>query len=101
MRSSPASASPKTWSAGDVGNLSGGWKMRVALAQILLARPDALLLDEPTNYLDIESILWLEQFLRDYPLGADDVPRQGRHEPRREEDRRARWWRGKELLGRL
>ncbi len=51
---------------GDVGNLSGGWKMRVALAQILLAQPDALLLDEPTNYLDIESILWLEGFLRDY-----------------------------------
>ncbi len=51
---------------GDVGALSGGWKMRVALAQILLAQPDALLLDEPTNYLDIESILWLEAFLRDY-----------------------------------
>ena len=51
---------------GDVGSLSGGWKMRVALAQILLAQPDALLLDEPTNYLDIESILWLEGFLRDY-----------------------------------
>jgi ATPase subunit of ABC transporter with duplicated ATPase domains len=51
---------------GDVGALSGGWKMRVALAQILLAQPDALLLDEPTNYLDIESIIWLEQFLRDY-----------------------------------
>lgn len=51
---------------GDVGNLSGGWKMRVALAQILLAQPDVLLLDEPTNYLDIESIIWLEGFLRSY-----------------------------------
>jgi len=52
---------------GDVGALSGGWKMRVAMARVLLGRPDVLLMDEPTNHLDIESILWLEGFLRSYP----------------------------------
>ena len=52
---------------GDVGALSGGWKMRVALARVLLGRPDVLLMDEPTNHLDIESIIWLEDFLRSLP----------------------------------
>ncbi|MFZ5737163.1 MAG: ATP-binding cassette domain-containing protein, partial [Pseudomonadota bacterium] len=51
---------------GDVGNLSGGWKMRVALARILLMRPDVMLLDEPSNHLDIESLIWLEQFLKGF-----------------------------------
>jgi ATPase subunit of ABC transporter with duplicated ATPase domains len=52
---------------GDVGLLSGGWKMRVAMARVLLGRPDVLLMDEPTNHLDIESIIWLEGFLKSLP----------------------------------
>src|SRR5262245_50191112 len=55
------------WIDGDVGALSGGWKMRVAMARVLLGRPDLLLMDEPTNHLDIESIVWLEGFLKQMP----------------------------------
>ena len=57
----------ETWIDGDVGALSGGWKMRIAMARALLGRPDVLLMDEPTNHLDLESILWLETFLKSFP----------------------------------
>jgi ATPase subunit of ABC transporter with duplicated ATPase domains len=56
----------ETMMDGDVGALSGGWKMRVALARILLMRPDVMLLDEPSNHLDLESLIWLEAFLKGY-----------------------------------
>ncbi len=52
---------------GDVGALSGGWKMRVSMAKVLLGSFDVLLMDEPTNHLDIESILWLENYLKAVP----------------------------------
>jgi len=50
----------------DTGSFSGGWKMRIALAKILVLNPDVLLMDEPTNHLDLESIVWLEEWLRSF-----------------------------------
>ncbi len=57
---------PADWDK-ECGTFSGGWQMRIALAKLLLKRPDLLLLDEPTNHLDIEARNWLEDYLRDYP----------------------------------
>jgi ATP-binding cassette subfamily F protein 3 len=50
----------------DVSLFSGGWRMRIALAKVLIQNPDAILLDEPTNYLDLESIVWLEDWLKNF-----------------------------------
>ena len=50
----------------DVGLFSGGWRMRIALAKVLIQNPDVILLDEPTNYLDLESIIWLEEWLKTF-----------------------------------
>ncbi len=83
----------------DVGTLSGGWKMRVAMARVLIGRPDVLLMDEPTNHLDIESIVWLERFLTSRPgRAAHDLARSGVHEPNRDESRRDRRRRDHDVL---
>ena len=57
---------PETRQGQMMESFSGGWKMRIALAKILLLNPDVLLMDEPTNHLDIESILWLEEWLKSF-----------------------------------
>lgn len=60
---------PSDWDK-ECATFSGGWQMRIALAKLLLQRPNMLLLDEPTNHLDIEARNWLEEYLRDYPFSV-------------------------------
>ena len=57
---------PEARQSNSVESFSGGWKMRIALAGILLLNPDVLLMDEPTNHLDMESIIWLEEWLKSF-----------------------------------
>jgi ATP-binding cassette subfamily F protein 3 len=63
---STAWASPPPTSERPVADFSGGWRMRLNLAQALMCRSDLLLLDEPTNHLDLDAVIWLEQWLTDY-----------------------------------
>jgi ATPase subunit of ABC transporter with duplicated ATPase domains len=85
---------------GDVGLLSGGWKMRVALARILQMRPDGMLLDEPSNHLDLESLIWLEDFLKNYDGALLMTSHDRVHEPHHRQDRGDRRRFAHPILGR-